>query len=163
SKSFRRGGETLQALSDATLELRRSEVAVVLGRSGSGKSTLLMLLAGWQTPDAGSIRFEPDGAAPSNLMWRRPAVLPPRLGPLRLGLLAERAGRENVQSPARLAGELEQRSESIEELLAALGLDELADRPPHETSIGQQQRTALARALALSPDVLLADEPTSHQ
>jgi putative ABC transport system ATP-binding protein len=157
-KSFRRGSETIQALSDATLELRRGEVAVVLGRSGSGKSTLLMLLAGWQTPDAGEIRYEPDGASPVALPWRRLAFLPQRFG-----LLPELSVRENVEFPARLAGELAERSESIEALLAALGLDELADRPPHETSIGQQQRTALARALALSPDVLLADEPTSHQ
>jgi ABC-type lipoprotein export system ATPase subunit len=158
SKSFRRGSEVIEAVRDATLDLRRGEVAVVLGRSGSGKSTLLMLLAGWQRPDAGEIRFEPDGVAPADLPWRRLAFLPQRFG-----LLPELSVRENVEYPARLTGELAGRSESIEAQLAALGLEELADRPPHETSIGQQQRTALARALALSPDVLLADEPTSHQ
>jgi putative ABC transport system ATP-binding protein len=158
AKSFRRRAEVIEAVADATFELRRGEVAALLGRSGSGKSTLLMLLAGWQRPDAGQIRFEPDGAAPSSLPWRRLAFLPQRFG-----LLPELSVRENVEYPARLAGELAGRSTSIEELLAALGLDELADRPPHETSIGQQQRTALARALALSPEVLLADEPTSHQ
>jgi putative ABC transport system ATP-binding protein len=158
SKSFRRRSEVIEALRDVTLELRGAEVSVVLGRSGSGKSTLLMLLAGWQAPDAGRIRYEPDGAAASDLPWRRLAFLPQRFG-----LLPELSVRENVEYPARLAGELAERSDAIEGLLAALGLDELADRPPQETSIGQQQRTALARALALSPDVLLADEPTSHQ
>jgi putative ABC transport system ATP-binding protein len=157
-KSFRRGSETIEALSDATLDVRRGEVAVLLGRSGSGKSTLLMLLAGWQTPDAGEIRYEPDGTPAASLPWRRLAFLPQRFG-----LLPELSVRENVEYPARLAGELAERSETVESLLAALGLDELADRPPHETSIGQQQRTALARALALQPEVLLADEPTSHQ
>ena len=133
-------------------------MAALLGRSGSGKSTLLMLLAGWQTPDAGEIRYEPDGAARGDAAVAALAFLPQRFG-----LLPELSVRENVEYPARLAGELDERSESVERLLVALGLDELADRPPHETSIGQQQRTALARALALSPEVLLADEPTSHQ
>jgi ABC-type lipoprotein export system ATPase subunit len=158
AKSFRRRAEVIQAVTDATFELRRGELAALLGRSGSGKSTMLTLLAGWQKADAGEIRFEPDGAAPASLPWRRLAFLPQRFG-----LLPELSVRENVEYPARLAGELAGRSASIEALLAALGLDELAHRPPHETSIGQQQRTALARALALSPDVLLADEPTSHQ
>jgi putative ABC transport system ATP-binding protein len=158
AKRFRRRAEVVEAVADATFELRRGEVAALLGRSGSGKSTLLMLLAGWQRPDAGEIRFEPDGAQPASLPWRRLAFLPQRFG-----LLPELSVRENVEYPARLAGELAERSAAIEALLSALGLDELADRPPHETSIGQQQRTALARALALSPEVLLADEPTSHQ
>jgi putative ABC transport system ATP-binding protein len=157
-KSFRRGSETVEALRDVSIDLRRGEVAVVLGRSGSGKSTLLMLLAGLQRPDTGEIRYAPDGAVPASLPWRRLAFLPQRFG-----LLPELSVRENVEYPARLAGELAERRDSVEALLAALGLDELADRPPHETSIGQQQRTALARALALAPDVLLADEPTSHQ
>ncbi len=68
--------------------------------------------------------------------------------------------RENVEYPARLMGGPLDRAEV---LLERFGLAELADRPPQETSIGQQQRTALARALVLGPAVLLADEPTSHQ
>jgi putative ABC transport system ATP-binding protein len=158
AKSFRRRAETVEAVRDATLELRRGEVAMLLGRSGSGKSTLLMLLAGWQAPDAGAIRLVADGAAPAEAPWRRLAFLPQRFG-----LLPELSVRENVELPARLAGELAARREAVDGLLAALGLDALAGRPPHETSIGQQQRTALARALVLGPEVLLADEPTSHQ
>jgi len=73
--------------------------------------------------------------------------------------LPELSVRENVEFPARLAGA----TAAADALLERLGLAELAERPPHETSIGQQQRTALARALVLRPAVLLADEPTSHQ
>jgi putative ABC transport system ATP-binding protein len=155
TKSYRRGPEQIRALADGTLELRRGELGALVGRSGSGKSTLLMLLAGMQAPDRGEIYYElPD----TDLPWHELAFLPQRFG-----LLPELSVRENVEYPARLGGTLEERSGRIERLLEQLGLTELADRPPHETSIGQQQRTALARALALEPAVLLADEPTSHQ
>ena len=158
SKSYRVGPEPIHAVREGTLDLRRGEVGALVGRSGSGKSTLLTLLAGLQAPDAGEIRYELSAPDPAKLPWRELAFLPQRFG-----LLPELSVRENVEYPARLAGTLDERGTAIESLLEQLGLAELADRPPQETSIGQQQRTALARALALQPDVLLADEPTSHQ
>jgi ABC-type lipoprotein export system ATPase subunit len=158
SKSFRRGPETIHAVVDGTLELGHREVGALLGRSGSGKSTLLALLAGLQDSDAGEIRYELSSVDPAELPWHELAFLPQRFG-----LLPELSVRENVEYPARLGGTLDERSGAVEGLLERLGLSELADRPPQETSIGQQQRTALARALVLEPAVLLADEPTSHQ
>jgi putative ABC transport system ATP-binding protein len=154
SKSYRRGTETVHALHEVSLDLRRGELAVVLGRSGSGKSTLLMLLAGWQSPDTGEIHRA--GADP--LAWAELGYLPQRFG-----LSPELSVRENVGLPARLAGRQDELAPRLEELLERFGLTDLADRRPAETSIGQQQRTALARALLLEPAVLLADEPTSHQ
>jgi putative ABC transport system ATP-binding protein len=158
AKSYQRGAETIHALSDGTLDLRRGELAAVLGRSGSGKSTLLALLAGLQEPDAGEISYAPSAPAQGTLPWRELAFLPQRFG-----LLPELSLRENIEYPARLAGELANHAAAAQQLLERLGLAELADRPPQETSIGQQQRAALARALLLQPTVLLADEPTSHQ
>ncbi len=105
-------------------------------------------------PDQG----ETDPAANPQLPWSKLAFLPQRFG-----LLPELTIRENIEYPARLTGTLAEHGPAVEPLLDRLGLSELANRPPHETSIGQQQRTALARALVLQPDVLLADEPTSHQ
>jgi putative ABC transport system ATP-binding protein len=152
SKSFHRGGELVHAVVDATFDVRRGELAALLGRSGSGKSTLLAVAAGIQETDGGELRR----AASADLPWRELAFLPQRFG-----LLPELSVRENIELPVRLAGRTD--DARVADLLERLGLAELADRPPQETSIGQQQRTALARALILRPQLLLADEPTSHQ
>jgi putative ABC transport system ATP-binding protein len=157
-KSFRRGSETVHALRDGTLEVRRGEIAALLGRSGSGKSTLLALLSGLSRPDGGELGIEPGSRLPAELPWRELAFLPQRFG-----LLPELSVRENVELPARLASTWPSGENAAAALLDRLGLAELASRPPHEISIGQQQRTALARALVLAPSLLLADEPTAHQ
>jgi ABC-type lipoprotein export system ATPase subunit len=156
AKTYRLGDQTITALRSASVELGRGEVGAVLGRSGSGKSTLLSLLGGWQLPDSGEIRYALSSPDPRNLLWAELALMPQRFG-----LLPELTVRENVEYPVRLAGSGDR--SRVEELLARFGLAELADRLPAETSIGQQQRTGLARALVLSPAVVLADEPTSHQ
>jgi putative ABC transport system ATP-binding protein len=157
-KSFRRGSTTVPAVREASFELERGDLGALVGRSGSGKTTILTLVAGLHEPDAGTIEYAFSPASPAELPWSQLAFLPQRFG-----LLPELSVRENVEYPARLAGVLDERQETIDSLLDRLGLTEHAARPPQETSIGQQQRTALARALALSPAVLLADEPTSHQ
>jgi len=157
-KDYRRGPETIHALTDGTLDLGCGEVGALLGRSGSGKSTLLALLSGLARPDGGELGYQLSASDPRELPWRELAFLPQRFG-----LLPELSVRENVEYPARLAGTLGADGAAAEALLERLGLAELAGRPPQETSIGQQQRTALARALVLRPAVVLADEPTSHQ
>jgi len=83
--------------------------------------------------------------------------------PQHLGLMDELSVRENVEYPARLARCLEDRRDLIEDLLERLGLAGMQHRPPTETSLGEQQRTAVARAVVLAPSLLVADEPTAHQ
>jgi ABC-type lipoprotein export system ATPase subunit len=146
----------VHAVASAELQLPAGSFGAILGRSGSGKSTLLSILAGWQSPDRGVVAVAPDDVEPSTLPWHRLAYLPQRFG-----LMPELSVRENVELPARLAPTADH--DWIETLLRDLGLAELAGRLPAETSIGQQQRTAVARALALKPALLLADEPTAHQ
>ena len=131
-----------------SLELRSGEIGVVLGRSGSGKSTLLMIAAGWVTADGGVVSLP-------GLDWNLTGYLPQRFG-----LLVELSVAENVGLPLRIAG---RDASEAEQLIDDLGLAQFRNRPPDETSIGQQQRTALARALVLSPPAVLLDEPTSHQ
>jgi putative ABC transport system ATP-binding protein len=151
SKWFHRGRETLVAVDGVSLDVHAGRLAALVGRSGSGKTTLLNLLGGLEEPDEGTVTVP-------GLAWDEVALLPQRFG-----LLPELSVRENVEYPLRLAGRLPESRERVDELLAALALDELAVRSPVETSIGQQQRTALARALVVEPRILLADEPTGHQ
>jgi putative ABC transport system ATP-binding protein len=157
SKSYRRGDEVVHAVEHATLDVDQGEVVALVGRSGSGKTTLLNLIGGWEEPDRGDIVWAvpPADRIPG---WADVAMLPQRLG-----LVDELNVRANVEYPARLAGRLADVAERVDQLLEDLGLAGLADRFPRETSVGEQQRTALARALALGPRLVLADEPTGHQ
>jgi putative ABC transport system ATP-binding protein len=164
-KSYRRGPEEVHALRGVDLSLMPGQVVGLVGRSGSGKTTLLNCLAGWEHPDEGAVVWgSAAGTQPPPKRGRRPeprwhlmAILPQGLG-----LVDELSVRENVELPARLA----RREDGLgraEALIEALGLGALAHRLPSEVSLGEQQRTALARALVLRPAVLLADEPTGHQ
>jgi len=152
SKTYLRGTENVHALRGVSLTIRPHELIALVGPSGSGKSTLLNVIAGWETPDEGEVRWQGGDRI------RDVAILPQSLG-----LLEDLSVRENAELPVRLSGGNGQLTKRAEKLLRGLGLEELADRGPAEISMGEQQRAALARALVLSPRLLLADEPTGHQ
>jgi putative ABC transport system ATP-binding protein len=156
SKSYRRGDEVVHALDDVSLTLRAGELVGLVGRSGSGKTTLLNVIAGWERADAGTM--ERSGARSATPGWDELAVVPQKLG-----LFDELSVRENLEYPARLHGRLEELLGRVDELMEDLGIAHLTARYPKETSLGEQQRTAVARALVLSPTLVLADEPTGHQ
>ena len=148
--THRRG--TVTILRDVSLSLGDAALVVLAGRSGSGKSTLCHLVAGVMRPSAGSVLVA-DGPAHRVRDWAVVSLLPQRLA-----LAPELTVAENALLPAQLRGR-----PVDPELLGRLGLDAIADRPVHETSLGEQQRTALARALVLGPSVAVLDEPTGHQ
>ena len=156
SKSYRRGPETVGALHHAAFVVEEGELAALVGPSGSGKTTLLNIVAGWETPDAGAVAFRGKEQPMAELPWSEVALIPQRLG-----LLDELSVAENVELPHRLKGEAA--TADLGDLMEELGIDALAARRPSETSLGQQQRTAVARALSLKPALVLADEPAGHQ
>jgi len=156
SKSYRRGDEVVHALDDVSLALRAGELVGLVGRSGSGKTTLLNVIAGWEHADVGTI--ERAGRQAEVPGWEELAVVPQKLG-----LFDELTVRENLEYPARLSGRLGKLRGRVDELMEDLAIAHLAARYPKETSLGEQQRTAIARALVLSPRLVLADEPTGHQ
>jgi ABC-type lipoprotein export system ATPase subunit len=154
-KAFVTGAATRIVLDGVDLVVGPGEVVALCGPSGSGKTTLLGLVAGWEQPDAGTVRVFDGRTGPGDHGWGELAVLPQSLG-----LLDELTLRENITLPLRLgvgpgadAGELARR----------LGIDHLGDRFPTEVSLGEQQRAALARAAIARPRVLVADEPVAHQ
>lgn len=158
-KTYRRGTESVHALDGVDLELAGGELVALAGRSGSGKSTLLNVLAGWERPEGGTLVWlGRDLVDPSSLDWTEIAVVPQSLG-----LVEELTVGGNVELPARFGAGREAGRERAGSLMEHLGLSHLAARMPEETSLGEQQRAALARALVARPRLLLADEPTGHQ
>ncbi|WDR01516.1 polyamine ABC transporter ATP-binding protein [Devosia algicola] len=143
------------AVSDVSLEIYQGELFCLLGGSGSGKSTLLRMLAGFETPTAGTIEIDgqdmtavPPYSRPVNMMFQSYALFPHMNVEQNI---AYGLKRENIA-----ATEVGQR---VNELLALVKLAEYGKRKPHQLSGGQRQRVALARALAKRPKLLLLDEP----
>jgi lipoprotein-releasing system ATP-binding protein len=164
-KVFRGGdGNPIEVLSGAELSIARGEFVAIVGASGSGKSTLLHLLGALDRPSAGAVRL--DGVAYDELTPADLADVRNR----KLGfvfqfhhLLREFTALENVMLPLLIAGATDAAARSrAEELLAAVGLAGRMSHRPAALSGGEQQRTAVARALANDPVVVLADEPSGN-
>ncbi len=163
SKTFTLAGQRVTALSEVSIELFAGELVVLSGPSGSGKTTLLNVLVGWEHPDEGHVLWSvddtppaTDGAQQGPPSWDQLAIVPQRLG-----LLDDLSVAENAGLPLRVSGRDD--PEAVVALLELLGLHGVSDRGARELSLGQQQRLSIARALVVSPLVLVADEPTGHQ
>jgi putative ABC transport system ATP-binding protein len=159
-KTVKSGDADLVILRDIDLEVTRGEALAVLGASGSGKSTLLAILAGLDTPTAGTVELE--GTALFSLDEDARAELRGRLVGFvfqSFQLLPGWTALENVMLPLELS-ENKDSEKLARQMLERVGLGERLHHYPKHLSGGEQQRVALARAFVVRPKLLLADEPT---
>ncbi len=138
-----------QVLQDVSFALGGTGVTVILGANGAGKSVLLQLLHGLRQPDAGQISW--NGVTPAQAMPRQAMVF-------QKPVLLRRTVRANLDFVLRSRG---RPVAEAQHWLARVGLTDLAQQPARRLSGGEAQRLAMARALALRPDVLFLDEPTA--
>jgi putative ABC transport system ATP-binding protein len=164
TKSYREGNATRTVLAGVDAEIRRGELVVLLGRSGSGKSTLLNLLSGIDLPTAGGVVI--DGVALTELSeHQRTLFRRNHIGFIFqfFNLIPTLTVEENLLLPLELKGPVTAAAHAAaRDLLAEVGLADRAGSYPDRLSGGEQQRVAVARALAHDPLLVLADEPTGN-
>jgi len=163
-KVYDTGKVKVEALKGVSFKVKKGEFVAIVGPSGSGKSTLMNLLGCLDTPTSGVYRL--GGEAVSGLSRDALAdVRNRRVGFVfqNFNLLPQISAQENVEMPLLFGGvALKERRERAAELLSKVGLPDRLEHKPTELSGGQMQRVAVARALAMRPDILLADEPTGN-
>jgi lipoprotein-releasing system ATP-binding protein len=154
----------LAVLKGVDLSVKNKEIVAIVGASGAGKSTLLHILGTLDTPDSGSVRIRGEE------LFRQNGKQLASFRNKHIGfifqfhnLLPEFSALENVMIPALIAGRRDDEARTAAlKLLDRLGISERKDHKPSELSGGEQQRTAVARALINSPDLVLADEPSGN-
>ncbi len=164
TKGYGHGLTRVEVLQGLDLQVPKGQLLAVIGPSGVGKSTLLHLVGLLDRPDAGSLQID------AQIMCGLDATSRARYRNQLIGfvfqhhyLLDELDARDNVALPLRIAGTSARRArQRADELLEAVGLSERAEHFPDQLSGGEQQRVAVARALAMRPRLLLADEPTGN-
>ncbi|MEK3918754.1 MULTISPECIES: ABC transporter ATP-binding protein [Paenibacillus] len=161
-KTYNSGSEQYHAIRNVDLDIYEGEFTVIMGNSGSGKSTLLYLLSGLDQITAGEVYFRDQRIDAyseremSNFRTRRIGYIYQSIN-----LVPDLSIKENIALPGYIAGNKTKDIQSrAAELMNAMDIDEQRNRLPSQTSGGQQQRAAIARALINSPDIIFADEPT---
>lgn len=156
ARQFQRGDVKLDALRKASFTVRAGDRIAIVGPSGSGKSTLLQLIADLDKPSSGTLSWPALGASG--------ALRPRHIGMVfqSASLLPSLSAVENVEVPLRLLGDSANARAAALAALASVGLADIVDKLPDELSGGQAQRVGLARAIAMRPRLVLADEPTGQ-
>lgn len=156
-KGFGEADSRVEVLKDISFGVEKGEICVMLGPSGSGKSTLLNIVGGIESADSGSVRVGEDELEAMNEKklsgYRRK-----HLGYIfqSYNLIGNLTVKENIE----VGGYLTDDPLPLDDLIKKLGLWDHKDKVPNQISGGQQQRTAIGRAMIKNPDILLCDEPT---
>ncbi len=154
-RSFQRERGVVAAVQGCSFRIHAGETIAIMGPSGCGKTTLLNLIAGLDRPSSGRIEWPGLGS-------------PDTLRPERIGLVFQSANlmpaltaAENVELPILLSGGAEAEARAMA-ALATFGVEDLAAKLPEQLSGGQAERIAVARAIAINPQLIVADEPTGQ-
>jgi len=163
-KSFQRDTQRIDVFAGLTLDMEAGSFTALMGPSGSGKSTLLNLIAGLDRPTSGVVRVagaEVSAMSPSELAnWRARNI---GFVFQSFNLLPVLTAYQNVELPLLLTNlSAKDRAERVRLALDVVGLGDRADHYPRQLSGGQEQRTAIARAIVADPTVILLDEPTGQ-
>lgn len=161
---FKSGDTEVHAVDGVSLDIQRGTMTAIVGRSGAGKTTLLNLISGLDAPTDGHVWINKVNifklSEADRLRLRRQQI-----GFIfqNFGLLPLLTARENVAVPLRMRGiPREKREVRVDKALKWVGLEQRMHHRPYELSGGEQQRVAVARALAARPKIILADEPTGQ-
>lgn len=163
-KSFNNNGNITNVLNGINIEIEEGKFISIMGQSGSGKSTLLYVLSGLDRPEKGSVVFNGEEITGLN---------DSRLSKIRrkdfgfifqfYNLIPSLNVIENITLPAELGGMVKKDyTDSLNEILGKVGLEDKTKNFPYQLSGGQQQRVAIARALITEPKIIFADEPTGN-
>ncbi|MBA9087972.1 putative ABC transport system ATP-binding protein [Fontibacillus solani] len=161
-KTYSTGSEQFHAVRNLDLEIYDGDFTVIMGNSGSGKSTLMYMLSGLDSVTVGEVYFQ--GQRIDSYNQKQMADFrATRIGYIyqSINLVPDLTLFENIALPGYIAGQSKKKVKNIVlSLMQAMEIEDQQHRLPSQTSGGQQQRAAIARALINSPDVIFADEPT---
>ena len=166
TRDFKIGNYIIRAVDNVTVSIRKGEYVTIVGESGAGKTTLVNLLTGLDRPDVGTVHIDKlKISALDEEVLANYRVF--KIGFIfqNYNLISSLSALENVMFPIELAGTIQDLSEieaKAVELLEKVGMEDRAEHLPFQLSAGEQQRIAIARALANDPEIIVADEPTAN-